>query len=107
MSDLVTIGSSKGVEREFSISIDRLLEMEAADPSFNLADEIGKLSSFRLTDAVRMCELLGVDYAGFVADGFTYKDLMTIGKGVLRELGFIPDSPRRSESPVQDASEAP
>lgn len=97
--------SPKGVKRDFELSVDRILEMEEADPGFSLVNEFRKLTTtYRVTYADHLCRALGTTYKDFVRDGFYMEDLADIMTKALGDLHFFKPSPTNSEDLPQASS---
>lgn len=96
--------SATGVEREFSLSIEGILAVEAEDPSFKLVREIASAQNGRLSACNRLCEVMGTTWAQFVADGFSFNDFNGILSEVIKDLGFTKASMTVSEVSGQTGS---
>ena len=96
--------SSTGVTKDFSISVERILELEEKDPGYSLVNDVRKLPhTFRLTSADRICRALGTTYNAFIADGFYMEDLARIAADALSDLHFFKPSPTSSEDLPQES----
>ena len=97
--------SSTGVVRDFSLDLDRILEMEEESPGFSLMNDYRKFSStYRLTYADRLCRAMGTTYREFIADGFYMEDLIRIVTKAMGDLHFFRVSPTDSEDSTQESS---
>ena len=75
--------------KDFEIDIDKVIEMEIADPNFSLLEEIEKLGKkFTFTGADKLTRLVGFTYKDFIANGFDVEDLTKIYTECLKDLGF-------------------
>ncbi len=87
-----------GVEHEFTLDFDELLQLEAEDPEFSVVSLMQSLGErFRLTTADRITRLFGMSYRDFIEAGFTVDDLVKIYEAVLSDLGFR--SAKKSDVP--------
>ena len=97
--------SSTGVTRDFTMSLERILELEAKDPGFSLINDVRKLGhTFRLTYAEHILQAMGTNYKEFIADGFYLEDLGDIATKAMGELHFLKPSPTSSEDQPQARS---
>lgn len=88
---------------EVSISLERIIELEAQDPEWSVLSLVSALSSMRATDADRALRLVGTSYAEVVEHGFGYLDVGWIMQCALMEVGFLTPSNIRSEEPSETA----
>lgn len=93
-----------GTEHEFTLPIERIIEMEQADPEWSLVSLLSLLSSGRISDADRVLALVGTSYAGFLAMGFGYLDVAKLVHGILSDSGFTTASVADSAGPSQGTS---
>lgn len=88
-----------GTFLEVSISLERIIELEAQDPEWSVLSLISKLSSMRVTDADAALRMIGTSYAEIVEHDFGYLDVGWIMQCALMEVGFLTPSVIRSEEP--------
>lgn len=97
--------SATGVTRDFSMSIERILELEANDPGFSLINDVRKLGhTYRLTYAEHILQAMGTTYRDFIADGFYLEDLGEIASKAMADIHFLRPSRTSSEDPGQGSS---
>lgn len=96
--------SATGTEREFSLSIEGILAVEAEDPSFRLLREMTQAQNGRISSCDKLCRAMGLTWAEFVSEGFSFRDFTVIITDVIEDLGFTSASMTVSEEPVRAGS---
>lgn len=82
---------------EFQLNLDKVMEMENADPEFTLFDLMDSMTEkVRFTKIEQICGLIGWTYRDLVAEGYTYPDLANIIAQCIEELGFTSEPPEQS-----------
>ena len=82
---------------EFQMNLDKIMEMENADPDFTLFDLMDSMrEKVRFTRIEQICGLLGWTYKDMLAEGYTYSDLANIVAACIDELGFTSEPPEQS-----------
>jgi len=88
---MVKVTSKKGVEKDLCLDFDAIVAMEEKTPGYSFLEEMDKLGDTpKLSTIDRLTRLIydGKGWKEFVADGFTIRDLTTVLRGSMAELGF-------------------
>lgn len=79
-----------GKSWNFSLDIDKIVQMENEDPSFNFFEDVSKMGeNFRLSTLARLCTYIGYDVKTLLTAKFTVEEISEILSDCFRELGFI------------------
>lgn len=72
--------SSKGIERDLDLDVDKICAYEEDHPDWSLFKVFGKIADCpRFTDLNLIAGFIGYpSYKEFVADGFTFEDLAKV-----------------------------
>ncbi len=94
--------SSKGIERDLDIDVDKVCAYEDQHPEWNLVDLILRLHSKpRFTDMALLAYFLGFDsLKDYIEEGFCLKDLLEAAEKA-SVLGFMISG--MQEEPEEDA----
>lgn len=81
---------NKGIEHDFVLDIDAVIQMESEDEDFSFID---CLSSFnkkvKLSNLDKICKAIGTDLKSMLAMGFTIDKIMDITKQCIEDAGFF------------------
>ena len=90
---MVHIESKTGIEADVGLDFDKIVAYEQAHPDWSLMTEmqsLGEKMRFSTIDLLASFIYPG-GWKGWVADGFTIKDMTLVITEGLKELGFTPE----------------
>lgn len=87
---MTRIVSSKGIEKDIDLDVDKMMEFEDQDPSWSIVTLTERLDRLRMHDVDQLVRCFGFDGVNdYLAQGFNIRQINQIIKGS-KILGFTP-----------------